>query len=99
MNTQFEEQKDIVQEKILGCMIKALRDGTLKVDESRASAQFVLSKIDSVGTSQELLALLQELSTRWKVYESVLLEEKGKQIQSEDTDQIKQVQQKLQKFL
>ena len=99
MNTLFEEKKDHIQEKVLGCMIKGLREGTLTVEESRASAKFILSEIDTITTSQALLALLEKLAKRWNVYEALYLEEKGKQIQTEDTDQIKQVQQKLQKFI
>lgn len=99
MNLTFEDRKDEVQEKILGCMIKALREGTLKVEESRASAKFVLSKIDAVTTHQGLMELLEDLVKRWGIYESVLLELKSQKIQAEDNDEIKQVQAKLQKFL
>lgn len=63
-----EEKKKEVEKMIVDTAIDALGAGVITEDELQPIAGFVLSRIDSIKTEEELVTFLTELSEKWKFF-------------------------------
>jgi len=94
-----EEQKKKVYDDLALAMIDGMEQGTFSDEESRASAEFVLAKLGTVKTEQELFQFLEELGKRWSIYEKVLLKLKGQKNNQIDQVKLQEVKNKLNQLI
>jgi len=83
MEITAEEKKDI-ETKIVDTIIAALEQDALASDEVPVISSYVLERIDTVKTHEELMIFLRELSAKWALFTKLLVMKSGEaQLQSE----------------
>lgn len=90
-----EEKRKEVYDDLAEAMISAVERGEMLYEEGQESANFILEKLDHITNAQELLAFLQELSNKWKIYEPVFTKIKGQEQQQADATQIADIENNL----
>ncbi len=73
-------------------IIAALDKGAMVLDDSQAASQFILNNIDLTKTNQDLLIFLEDLSTKWPIFQPYYLSKKN---ESDSKTKIGQIQQQL----
>ncbi len=87
---------DQLKRQLLECMASSLRDGTMEVEDSEQSAQFMLDHLPSaMSDPHEVARSLELLSAQWPVYEPVKQTFHKRLTGSMDENKIEQVKAKL----
>lgn len=73
-----QERKDEVLKEIADLIIAGLKDGTILEDDLFPIANFVLEKIDTLATEEQMVVFLSELVQKWPVFLKIHAHEKGK---------------------
>lgn len=73
-----EEHKKQVETMLVEAVITALESGDLAEGDLPAIGNAILSHIDSITSSQELVTFLKKLSSEWPFFSQVLEIEMGK---------------------
>ncbi len=89
------EQRDAVYAKLADAMIRAMEAGAMDDTGSQQSSQFVLDRLETLSSREELMVFLEELSNRWPVYKEVYLSFKAEEVAIQDNTQLQQAQQQL----
>lgn len=80
-----QERRDAIEKEIAELIIKGLKEGSLKEEDLSPIAKFVLEKIDTLATEEQMVTFLSELSQKWSVFSNIHNIEKGKVMdQTED---------------
>ncbi len=66
-----QEEKKKIEKMIVDSSIDALEAGHIKEYDLSVIADFVLSKIDSIKTADELRTFLEELASKWKFFHPI----------------------------
>jgi hypothetical protein len=90
-----KEQKDPIYDELYDAMIEGLDNGTLTVEASENSAEYIYDKLDKVTNQAELFEFLEKVSTLWDAYKSVYLKHKGSNLQNQDDDNLSEVKNNL----
>lgn len=88
VSPEFREQ---VYKELAEAMLDGLGTGEIEVEASEDSSEYILPKLDSVQTKNDLLALLQDVANQWPVYQKVYDQYKTaeSQTKSENADREK----------
>jgi hypothetical protein len=78
------EHKEEIQKSIVEAVIQALENEHLLESDLPAIGQFVLDKIDGIGTHDELVNFVGELASRWPVFKHIESVEKNKAEREEE---------------
>ncbi|MBU4016288.1 hypothetical protein KJ980_01655 [Patescibacteria group bacterium] len=73
-----QERKDEVLKAIAELIIAGLKDGSIVEDDLFPIANFVLEKIDTLATEEQMVVFLSELAQKWPVFSKIYSHEKGK---------------------
>ncbi len=66
-----EKLKSEMKKKLVDRLIFGLREKKLTIPQMKSSAQFILDKIDKLNDLSSLILFLDELKTKWPVYDTV----------------------------
>ena len=87
-NNLIDDQiRNNVYNDLFAAIYDALKKEEITEDEAQNTAEFILPRLDSVKTKDELIAFLSELAEKWPVYSNVYLLTK-----SEHDNQVKLAQ-------
>lgn len=76
-----EEYKEMIQWNIIDTITLALDENNVKNEELPEIAKYVMARIASITTHQQLVSFLIELSDRWPVFAQIANNEMGKAIE------------------
>lgn len=80
------EYRTEVERRILGIMASALESSQMTEVESGEVARFILDRLDTVETHQELVAFLADLAQRWPIFTEIGNTEMAKAIEAKKGD-------------
>lgn len=72
-----EEHKREVEKKLVETIIDSLKKNLISVADKDAVSAFILAKMPSVKTHEELITFLRELSSKWAIFSPLLVTESG----------------------
>jgi hypothetical protein len=87
-----DEKKKEIEKQIVDKSITALEQGFIEEDGLGKISQFVLSKIDSIKTHEELLSFLRELSGKWHFFSDMLVIESGEAELAQEKKSISEIE-------
>lgn len=96
ISPEFREQ---VYKDLAEAMLDGLGTGEIEVKASEDSSEYILPKLDSVQTKEDLIVLLENVSIQWPVYKKIY--DKYKTVQTvikqdgEDKQKIEDIQSQL----
>ena len=90
---QKKAYKDLQEEMIMG-----LEKGELMVEDMQKASHFIIRNMDVVESPEELYLVLKELGQQWPSFQPVFLSFKQKEVVSEDSKKLADVQAKLRQF-
>lgn len=73
----FAQHKNDLEKRIVETVITSLEKNSLEESQLAEIADFVLGRIDTIQTQEELIAFLNELSFKWPLFSNLSLIEKG----------------------
>lgn len=89
-----EEARKTLYNELTDLMLSAMEKGEMLYEEAIESGKSIL-RLDHITTQPELLAFLEELSQRWKIYQPAYIKAKGQQQQTSDQSTIADLEQNL----
>ena len=95
----IEDLRKQVYDSLFDSIIDAMLHGNASLRDGKESAQFILGKLETVKTKQELLQFLFDLSTKWSLYHPYYVKMKYSVVQEEETKKIKELKSKLYTFI
>ena len=72
-----EEYKSRLQGQIVETMLMSLGNETLTEEEMPDIADFVLTEVAKLGTHEDVMDFLRDLSAKWRIFSSILVLESG----------------------
>lgn len=97
--TVTEEIKKSIYDDLADLMIGALEREELDIAETKKSAAFILSTLDTIQNESQLIDFLRSLGEKWKAYAIELVKFEGKKQQFADDEKIKEIQGRLSQFI
>jgi hypothetical protein len=73
-----QEQRGAIENQIAELVIKGLREGLIQEEDLSPIGKFVLEKIDTLQTEEQMVAFLTEMAQKWPLFSNILTIEKGK---------------------
>ncbi|MCX6730527.1 MAG: hypothetical protein NTZ55_01640 [Candidatus Roizmanbacteria bacterium] len=98
-STVTDEVRKSVYDDLADLMIGALEREELSISDTKQSAAFILSTLDTIQNETELIEFLRSLGTKWKSYAVELVKFEGKKQQFADEAKIKEIQGRLSQFI
>lgn len=77
----LQGRRDAIEKAIVELVINGLKEGSLPEDDLSPIANFVLEKIDTLQTEEQMVAFLAELAQKWPIFSNIHILEKGKVIE------------------
>lgn len=72
-----EEHKKEVETKLVETIADALEKNLISTDNQKEISDFILSRMPSIKTYDELTVFLRELSAKWQIFTPLLTTEAG----------------------
>ncbi len=86
-----QERRDAIEKAIAELIIKGLREGLIQDEDLSPIGKFVLEKIDTLQTEEQMVAFLTEMVQKWPLFSNILTIEKGKATESSENQAAKDV--------
>ncbi len=91
------QEIESLKRQLVECMAAGLEEGTLEVEDSKKSAQFIIDNLSSPNLSeQQVVGVLTTMAAQWPIYESVRKIFQSRAMKTEDTGKIEALKQRLQ---
>lgn len=87
-----------MKKKLVDRLIFGLRNKQLTIAQMKSSARFILDKIDKLNDLSSLILFLDELKTKWPVYETVFISYKYLLNQKKEEEMIKRLSSYIKNF-
>lgn len=72
--------KNQIYDMLADAMISALENGEIEEKEAAESSQYILDHFPNLENKAALIVFLEELSHKWRVYTTVLVQVKSEEI-------------------
>ena len=82
-----EEHKKEVERKLVEVIIDSLEKNLISVGDKDAISAFILQRMLSVRTHEELITFLRELSSKWSIFSPLLVIESG-EVKEKNEDRV-----------
>lgn len=79
-----QERRDGVEKAIADLVLKGFKEGLIQDEDLSPIGKFVLEKIDTLQTEEQMVAFLTELAKKWPLFSNILTIEKGKVTQNSE---------------
>lgn len=87
-----EEHKNEVGKQIVLTLANAAEDKKIFMPEIKAVSAFVLERLDSCITHEQLIDFLTQLFLKWPIFSHILTVEKGKGLEEKEKEKVKQLE-------
>lgn len=88
-----QDHRDEIGMQLTRQLGKALREGTLAMDQVPDLVDYILEKLAQIATHEELIKFLMDLNERWSSFDLVLTSEKTHVQKEEDLEKAAEVEQ------
>jgi len=78
------EHKEQIKKSIIESVVQALEQDHLSESDLPGIGRFVLDRVDSLQTHEELVLFVGELATKWPIFKHIESSEKAKAERQED---------------
>lgn len=86
------EHRDEVGAQLTRRVAQAIKDGLVHWEDVPILVDFIVSKIKSIMTHNEMVNFLLELNNKWPAFDTVLIKEKSFYLSAKDAQEINKIQ-------
>lgn len=90
-----EAERSSVYDDLFHAVYYAIEKAEITEEDAQESADFILKRLDTIQTKQELLTFLEELANKWTIYSNVFLLAKS---ENQTKEKIQDIQQQIDKL-
>ena len=87
-----EEYKDKLGQSLTLQLAQALKAGNITEEDLPTAASYILNRIDTLKTKEELIQFLTDLASKWTFFSNTLLMEKGEIIEAQEDKKVDQME-------